>query len=144
MSTTIRWVKLSEGGEVPRHSHAGDAGYDLVVSRDTVIPPHTFVDVHTDIAVIWPDGMWGRITGRSSTLRKKGLLVSEGIIDNEYTGELFTGVYNLGDQEVVIKKGERVAQLIPHMLIGLEWTEIQAEEIPDTKRGSGGFGSTGK
>lgn len=130
-------------GVRPKRQHSGDAGYDLTVSRDVVVPAHSFVDVHTDVAVIFPDGVWGRITGRSSTLRRRGLLVTEGIIDNGYTGELFTGVYNLTNEDIQVKRGERIAQLVPHVLINLEWSEGSERDLIATGRGSDGFGSTG-
>ena len=142
LNGNIQFKKLTSDGRQPKRAHSGDAGYDLFVSRDVIIPPRSFVDVHTDIAVIFPDQVWGRVTGRSSTLRRRGLLVAEGIIDNGYTGELFTGVYNMGDEPVEIKKGERLAQLIPHFLVHLSWKEVK--EIPTTGRGADGFGSTGE
>lgn len=127
---------------MPTRGHIGDAGWDLYVSRSTVIQPNEFVDVHCDICAELPSGYWARITGRSSTLRKYGLLVAEGIIDNGYRGELFTGIFNLGSEVRVIPVHSRLAQLILHPLVDSIWME--AASLTSTTRGVQGFGSTGR
>jgi len=128
---------------VPTKAYPGDAGWDLYVSRDVVIPARSFTDIHTDIAIAMPEGLWGRITGRSSTLRKYGLLVNEGIIDNGYRGELFAGVFNLTDHDRFIPAGARIAQLIFHRLIeDLQWEPTLV--LPPSQRQSRGFGSSGQ
>ena len=128
---------------VPTKAYPGDTGWDLYVSRDVVIPARSFTDVHTDIAIAMPEGLWGRITGRSSTLRKYGLLVNEGIIDNGYRGELFIGVFNLTDHDRFIPAGIRIAQLILHWLIeDLRWEPTMI--LPPSQRQDKGFGSSGQ
>ena len=119
------YFQLLSGEGNPRvltKTYPGDAGWDLYVSRDVVIPAYSFTDIHTDIAIAMPEGLWGRVTGRSSALRKYGLLVNEGIIDNGYRGELFIGVFNLTNHDQFIPAGTRLAQLIFHQLIeDLQW-----------------------
>lgn len=132
---------LGENAQTPSHTYRGDSGYDLCCARETLIPPHSFADVPSDIAVAFPEGIWGRIAGRSSTLRKRGLLVSEAIIDQGYTGPLFTGVWNLTSEQVVVKVGERISQLILQEVVEVEW--VMAAELPSRDRGGFGFGSTG-
>ena len=128
---------------VPTKTYPGDAGWDLYVSRDVVIPARSFTDIHTDIAIAMPEGLWGRITGRSSTLRKYGLLVNEGIIDNGYRGELFAGVFNLTDHDRFVPAGARIAQLIFHWLIeDLQWEPTMV--LPPSQRQGRGFGSSGQ
>lgn len=141
MSDRILWKSLVATGQAPKDQYTGDAGCDLYTSEETWIQPGTFVDVPCGIAVAFPEGIWGRITGRSSTIRKKGLLVIEGIIDNGYTGPIFAGVWNLTDRPVLVKVGERLAQLIPMRLVPVEFVEV--DELPETERGSRGFGSSG-
>jgi len=134
---------LGEGSpRAPTKAYLGDTGWDLYVSRDVVIPACSFTDIHTDIAIAMPEGLWGRITGRSSTLRKYGLLVNEGIIDNGYRGELFIGVFNLTDHDRFIPAGTRLAQLIFHRLIeDLQWEPTMV--LPPSQRQDRGFGSSG-
>lgn len=129
--------------KLPSRGHDDDAGYDLYTLEDTVIPPGEFVDVPTGVAVDLPDGLWGMITGRSSTLRLRKLLVSTGIIDNGYTGVLFAGCQNLSTEPVTVKAGERVAQIIllPTSALGFKATWGSTR---DKARGANGFGSTGR
>lgn len=141
------WLE-SPDAAMPFRAHLGDAGYDLATSIDTVVPAGGFVDIETGLRVVLPTGVWGRITGRSSTLRKYGLLVSEGVIDHGYRGPLFVGVRNLTNAAVVLETGTRIAQFIPHRLVaGLvttrALTEAEFKAAPHDGRGDAGFGSTG-
>jgi dUTP pyrophosphatase len=141
-------VDLPEG-KVPTRAHGGDAGYDLYVAERSVIPPGQFYDVPAGVRVILPDGVWARITGRSSTLRKHRLMVSEAVIDTGWRGSLFAGVWNLGEEVRVLEVGDRVAQLIPHHNLAPKMAARQIdlgqfEEWPQhDARGTNGFGSSG-
>ncbi len=137
----FRWKKLIPNARIPTRKHSGDAGFDLYVAERTLIPPKAVVDVSSGVCIIFPDKTWGRIAGRSSSLRKRGLLVMEAVIDGDYTGDLFSCVYNITDETVVLEAGERVSQLIPQRRWDVAWVEV--EEIPTTTRGSDGFGSSG-
>lgn len=127
---------------LPTRGYDTDAGYDLYTVGDHEIKPGEFVDVPCGVSVDLPGGTWAQITGRSSTLRKRGLLVSQGVIDEEYTGPLYAGVKNLTDEVVIVKDGERVAQLILHEAPGQMYTPSWGTPRQKT-RGSNGFGSTG-
>lgn len=136
--------KLGEGAKRPYKKYSGDAGWDLFVSRPCDIEPGQTVDVHTDLQIDMPPKTYARITGRSSTLRKHGLLVYEGIIDNGYTGEMFVCVHNLGKHTFHVEPGMRLAQVIFGTIDDIRWSEVE-EIVPDPrKRGSNGFGSTGR
>lgn len=139
---TIYFKSLSESGLCPERKHENDAGYDLFVSREVTIPSESWQDVHTDIAIALPDGIWGEIAGRSSTFRVRGLQVQHGVIDPGYRGELFIAVYNFQKTAVKVCRGDRLAQLIPHMVYDIVWREVG--NLPDSDRGDAGFGSTGK
>lgn len=134
-----------DGAQLPTRGYEGDAGFDLYVSQDTVIPPDAVTDVPCGIAIELPDGIWGLITGRSSTLRKHNLLVSNGIIDTGWRGELFAGIKNLDfEQEFHAKKGMRLAQLIPLPNVAKSLTPRAVETLSGSDRGTLGFGSTGE
>lgn len=127
-------------GELFR-AHPGDAGLDLFCSESATIEPGRFVDIPLGISVEIPGGYWAMLAGRSSTLRKRGLLVNQGIIDQGYRGPLFAGVWNLTDEPVEVPRGDRVAQLI---LIPL-WTgnPVSVLHLAESSRGMSGFGSSG-
>lgn len=129
--------------QMPIRAHADDAGWDLFVSQTVEVPPHKFMDVPSGVHIRLPDGYWGMLTGRSSTIRKRGLLVVQGIIDTGYTGELFSAVWNLTDQPVTLKRGERVAQLIILPNSTAQTVMVQARALGVTSRGWAGFGSSG-
>ena len=139
---TIEWVGDPECH--PVRSYDGDAGWDLIVERNTTVPVHGFVDVSHGISVALPEGYWALITGRSSTIRQRGLLVVNGIIDNGYRGPLFAAVQHVGDGgPVELKRGERIAQLIPYKLEAPSIYFEQVEELEGSDRGLNAFGSTG-
>jgi len=123
----------------------GDVGFDLVCSEDTVIPPNTNVKnaiiVPAGVQIKIPDGHFCQITGRSSAA-KRGLSIQTATIDNGYTGELFSCCWNQTQEPIIVKKGERIAQVV-FFPICLPPLKI-IDELPTTERGSNGFGSTNK
>jgi len=133
--------------QTPVRAHDDDAGWDLHVSETTIIDPHSFTDIPTGIAMELPSWSWGMLTGRSSTLRKRGLLVHTGIIDAGYRGELFIGVWNLTNEEVRVDAGDRIGQLI---ILDNATARTVMRKINDDEalgahaRGTKGFGSSGK
>ena len=136
--------KLGKGAKRPYKKYSGDAGWDLFVSRPCDIQPGETVDVHTDLQIDMPPKTYARITGRSSTLRKHGLLVYEGIIDNGYTGEMFVCVHNLGKNTFHVEPGMRLAQIIFGTIDDIRWSEVDEIIMDPRKRGNNGFGSTGR
>lgn len=135
---------LGEGAKRPYKKYSGDAGWDLYVSRPCTIQPGETADVHTDLQISMPPKTYARITGRSSTLRKHGLLVYEGIIDNGYTGEMFVCVHNLGKEPFHVEEGMRLAQVIFGSIDDVRWSEVDEIRPDPRKRGNAGFGSTGR
>lgn len=136
-------VQLLKNGRMPSRAHYDDAGLDLYVSEERTVEVGEFVDIPCGVAVELPGDTWGYLTGRSSTLRRRGLLVNPGVIDAGYRGPLFAGVFNLGQQEQVIEVGDRIAQLI---VIGNRTVEVQpvvVDELREHPRGEKGFGSSG-
>jgi dUTP pyrophosphatase len=142
---TLQFALVHPEAKVPTRTHPGDAGYDLFTSEPILIPPGEFRDVPIGVRAVFPHGVWGRITGRSSTLRRRGLLVAEGVVDQDYTGPLFAGCWNLTSEPVVIEVGERVAQMVLQSVVADRFASavIDESDIPDTARGQAGFGSSG-
>lgn len=141
-------VKLETGllfGEprMPTRAHEDDAGYDIYVAEKTVVSAHSFADVPSGVCVELPEGHWGLLTGRSSTLRNRGLLVVQGVIDQGYRGELFSSVWNLTDHDVVLEEGDRAAQLIFVPNATAQTRLVQADVLSPSPRGTNGFGSSG-
>lgn len=138
-------VQVGPAGRMPTRAYEGDAGFDLYVAEgyDRAIGPGEFVDVPVDVSAQFPPDTWGWIVGRSSTLRTRGLLVNQGIIDQGYRGELFVGVLNPTSLPVRVVGPERLAQLIPMPLVARDVRLVPADYLTPTDRGSAGFGSTG-
>lgn len=145
----IQWAKVrpTEFAQEPTRAHYNDAGFDLYVSEDIWLNPDTFTDIPTNVRVNLPVDMWGMLTGRSSTLRKRGLLVNQGVIDTGYTGELYAGAFNLSSKPVLVQQGERISQLILVPNATMEFQMLAAapsffDEV-EGARNSSGFGSSG-
>lgn len=136
-------VLVHEGGQQPTKGHYDDAGLDLFVSETVVVPSGQFRDVHCGVSVALPEGTWGLLTGRSSTLRKRSLMVAQGVIDAGYRGPLFAGVWNLGPESVTIEKGDRISQLILIENVTESTLVYEVGSLNDGTRGLAGFGSTG-
>ena len=127
----------------PTKAYADDAGFDLYCDADMVIEPSTFVDIPLGVAIKVPEGTWGLLTARSSTLRKHGLMVAQGIIDCGYTGPLFAGVWNMTTEPIRIEHGMRLVQYILMSNASLDVDAQEVNELPKTDRGASGFGSSG-
>jgi dUTP pyrophosphatase len=126
----------------PVKAYADDAGFDLYVAEDTRIPIDGFKDVPLGISVELPKGKWGMLTGRSSTVWKRRILVVQGIIDNGYRGPLFAGCQNVGQHACELERGERIAQLI---LFSVETPVLRyASKLSESDRGEAAFGSSGR
>lgn len=135
---------LGENAKVPTRGHDDDAGLDIYITEDVWINPGEAIDVKTDLAIQIPQDLWVMLVGRSSTLRKRGLLVNTGIIDEGYRGELFVNVLNTSPRAVQLLIGERIAQMIvlPNISRFIDFTVV--DRLDDHARGAAGFGSTGR
>lgn len=127
---------------VPAFAHLGDAGADLATVEEIELYPGQAKDIPIGIAVEPPLGYFFDIRPRSSTLRKRGLYVHPGTIDNGYRGPLFVYVRNDNHEPYYIEKGARLAQMV---LLPCTQPVIEVVgDLDDTDRGAGGFGSTGQ
>ena len=145
MKIPFAHVRASESPDTaaPARSYPDDAGYDLSVSRDMTVFSHTLAAVPTNLAVAIPSGFWGLLVGRSSTFYRRGLLVNSGVIDAGYRGEVMALVYNLGDKAVLVRKGERLFQLILIVQVSGDWRQAAGNRLPESTRDVRGIGSTG-
>lgn len=136
---------LREGAKVPTKGSKYAAGYDLYSSYDfeIVIPAHETVKVGTGIAIELPDNTFGAIFARSGLATKSGLRPANcvGVVDSDYRGEVIVALHNDTDELKTIQPYERIAQLVVMPYIPVDFNIV--DELDDTDRGEGGFGSTG-
>lgn len=137
------YTRLDPGAILPSRAYSGDAGFDLYTQEETLVPAGQFVDVPVGCAVQFPDDVWGLIIGRSSTVRKLDLMVVPGVIDTGYRGPLFAGTRSLRDDDYIVKKGERIAQLIPFPNLAQGMHATPVDVLASSDRGEAGFGSSG-
>lgn len=141
--------KLNFNAIIPTKGSTEAAGNDLYacLEKQMIVIPGTTVKVPTGLAVAIPKGFAGFIYARSGLATKEGLRPSNcvGVVDSDYRGEVIVALHNdspIGTSERIIKHGDRIAQLIVAPYIKVEFEEVL--ELEDTKRGDGGFGSSGK
>jgi len=148
MSKVILKVKRlphAEGLPLPSYATPYSSGLDLraAIDKPLKIKPFERVLIPTGLILEIPEGYEGQVRPRSGLALKKGLTVlnAPGTIDADYRGEVKVILINLGQEEVVIERGERIAQLVISPVQRVEVVEV--EEVSSTERGEGGFGSTG-
>lgn len=135
---------LDEFAIIPTKGSDNSAGFDLYSNMETTIKPNETVLIHTGLYTEIPKGYFGGIYARSGLATKEDLAPANkvGVIDCDYRGEILVPLHNHGTQIRKIETGQRIAQLIiqPYLRCGLEYVD----NLSNTERGSGGFGSTGK
>lgn len=137
-------LKVTGDGRLPDRSYQGDAGLDVYSAFNYVVPPHEFMDIDCGIKIEMPEGVWAMLTGRSSTIRKRGLLVNTAIIDSGYRGPIFAGVQNLRSEGHLVHVGDRLAQLILFHNLTERVIVAQVDKLSESHRGESGFGSSGQ
>jgi dUTP pyrophosphatase len=139
--------RLPHGADLPlpAYATAGAAALDLLaaVAAPVTLAPLARALVPTGIAIALPEGFEAQVRPRSGLALKQGITVlnAPGTIDADYRGEVGVILVNLSDAPVTIRRGDRIAQLVLAEVARLAWDEVA--ELPETPRGSGGFGSTG-
>ena len=146
MQYDVRIKKLRENAVVPTYGSEFAAGADLyaAVEESVTIAPSETKLIPTGIAMEIPVGYAGFIYARSGLASKKGLAPANkvGVVDADYRGEVMVALHNHGKTEQTIEAGERIAQMVIAPFITANF--IESENLEDTVRGAGGFGSTGK
>lgn len=141
----VKIKKLNENAILPTYGSPFAAGADLYAceGKEITIEAGKTVLVHTGIALEIPEGYAGFIYARSGIATKRGLAPANkvGVVDSDYRGEIMVALHNHSDADQTIADGERIAQMViaPYLAVNF----ILADELDDTVRGTGGFGSTG-
>lgn len=150
MNPTVPIVRLphGEGLPLPAYETAQAAGMDLRAAvpddEPLTLRPGSRFPVPTGLAFALPPGFEGQVRPRSGLAFKHGVtcLNTPGTVDADYRGEVKVILINLGEEDFVIRRGERIAQLVIAPVVQAAWAEV--ESLEDTARGAGGFGSTGR
>ena len=145
MNNKVNIKLLNPSAKIPVYGSEFSAGADLYACLDEAVniaPGEAFL-IHTGLALEIPEGYAGLVFARSGLASKKGLAPSNkvGVIDCDYRGELMVPLYNQSKEVQTVEPGERIAQLVLTPYITADWNVV--EELKETKRGEGGFGSTG-
>jgi len=134
-------VLMHEHASVPKRGTPQSAGFDLSAGEDAVVKAGERAVVNTGLKLRIPDGCYGRVAPRSGLAVKKFVDVGAGVIDADYRGQVGVVLFNFGKEDLVVKVGDRIAQLVLEKISSVE--AVVVAELDDTARGEGGFGSTG-
>jgi dUTP pyrophosphatase len=142
----IRLKRLPHGEGLPLPAYATEhaAGLDVVAAESLTLPPGGRHAVATGFAIAIPEGHEVQVRPRSGLALKHGItcLNTPGTIDADYRGEVKVILANLGDAPFQVVRGERIAQLVPAPVLKAQFSEV--DDLDETQRGAGGFGSTGQ
>ena len=139
----VKVKKLDENARAPEMAHEGDSGFDLYASESATLRPGERKLIATGLSVEVPQGFEAQVRPKSGLAIKSGITVlnTPGTVDAGYRGEVKVILVNLSDQEYKIEKGKKIAQMV---FAKVECPELKiVNELGETKRGEGGFGSTG-
>lgn len=136
--------KLNENAIIPTRGSEYAAGYDLYAVEGATIPAHSTVKVGTGLAFEIPCNTFAAIFARSGLATKQGLRPANcvGVCDEDYRGEYIVALHNDTNEDKTIEAGERIAQMVLIPYVAVTFDEV--DELEETDRGEGGFGSTGK
>lgn len=138
----IQVKKLDPRAKLPSYGHPGDAGLDFYALEDALISAGQRAQVRTGIALVVPSGYTGLVWDRSSLSHLHGLHSIGGVFDAGFTGEYIFCFFNTSQVDYKFKAGDKVAQLLIQPVAQVEVVEVS--ELPQSERGAGSFGSTGK
>ena len=142
----VRIKKLDARAKIPTYGTEFSAGADLynMEGNDIVIEPHETVMVKLGFAIEIPVGYAGLVFARSGLASKRGIAPANkvGVVDSDYRGECMVALHNHTDSKALVEGGERIAQLSIVPFLKAEF--LESDELSETERGGGGFGSTGK
>ena len=134
-------IKLESWAFIPERAHATDAGADLRSPKDVLVMPQSSAVSDTGVHIELPPNTVGMLKSKSGLNVKHGI-VSEGVIDVGYTGSIRIKLYNHSDDPYEVKAGDKISQLVVMPILTPSFELV--EELEETERGNGGFGSTGR
>ena len=137
----IKFQKNLDDAIIPHYAHPGDAGMDIFSAEETVIKAGEIKSVRTGIKMELPECFVGLVWDKSGLALKNGIKTMAGVIDSGYRGEIGIVLANLSGQDYKIEKGQKIAQMLIQKVERMEIEETK--ELSETKRGEGGFGSSG-
>lgn len=137
---------LKDGGTPPSYMSPGASGADLLADSpdEVTIPPWGRAKIGTGLKLEIPEGFEGVVRSRSGLADKHGVVVHNvlGTVDSDYRGEIFVLLFNAGESDYTVRKGDRIAQIVFQPVVRAEF--VSSEHLGSTDRGDGGFGSTGR
>ena len=137
-------VKLDSGAIMPRKAYESDAGFDLFTPVRIALFPGSAKTIDTGVHMLIPKGYWGNIKTKSGLNVKDGI-ITEGVVDADYTGSIRVKLRQIQEPESIIKvfePGDKIAQIVIEKVPEVRLVEV--DELPETARGNNGFGSTGR
>ncbi len=141
MAIKIKVKKLHPEAVMPKFALAGDAGMDLFSVEDIELESGQRASCRTGVAIKVPENHVGLVWDKSGPSHKYGVKTLGGVLDSNYTGELLVGLVNLSQEKFIIRRGQKIAQLL---IQKIEVPEVEdVDDLEETNRGAGGFGSTG-
>ncbi len=137
----IKVKKLHPDAKIPSYSHPGDAGFDVHACEEVVINPGERKMVGLGLVFEIPEGFVGLVWDKSGLAKNHGITSLAGVVDSGFRGESQVLLYNISNKPFVVEKGSKVAQILIKRIELAEFEEI--DELTETSRGEGGWGSTG-
>ena len=137
----LKVKKLHVDARLPTRAHHDDAGLDIYCYESVTLTPHQTIKVPTGVAYEVPEGYVGLVWDKSS-IGGKGIKTLGGVLDSGYRGELFVPLHNMSNESYTFEAGHKIAQMLIQKVE--LWEVEESDELSETKRGTGAFGSTGK
>ena len=138
----IKIKKLHEGAVIPNYAHEGDAGMDVYSVEETLLNPGETKTISTGISLEIPKGYVALVWDKSGLASKNSIHTFAGVIDSGYRGEIGVVIKNLGNEVFEISKDMKIAQILIQPVVSANLIEV--DDLDETSRNQGGFGSTGK
>lgn len=136
-------IALEEGAFLPTRAHKRDAGLDIYAIKGGIVRAHQSAEFGTGVHIQLPPDTMGDMRPRSGLMFSRDI-ISLGTIDENYDGEIRVKMFNFGDEDYNVKRGDRITQLAVVRIVLVEPEEVQMEQIKSGGRGSSGFGSSGR